>query len=135
MDAKVTWKGVGMEFTGTADKGFSVDMGSKGEAGPAPTEMLLMGLGGCTGMDCMLVLTKKKEQVTSFEIKIHGEKAESFPQKFIKIEMEYIFTGHNLDPKKVERAVDLSSNKYCAVKGSLDPEIEFIVTTTIKEAE
>jgi putative redox protein len=82
----------------------------------------------------MLVLSKKKEEVTGFEIKIHGEKAESFPQKFIKIEMEYIFTGHNLDPKKVERAVDLSSNKYCSVKGSLDPAIEFVVTTTIKEA-
>ena len=135
MDAKVTWKGTGMEFTGIADKGFSVDMGSKGEDGPTPTEMLLMGLGGCTGMDCILVLTKKKQQVTGFEIKIHGEKAETYPQKFVKIEMEYIFTGHGLDPKKVERAVDLSSNKYCSVKGSLDPAIEFVVTTTVREAE
>ena len=133
MDATVTWKGSGLEFSGIADKGFRVNMGSAGEEGPTPTEMLLMGLGGCTGMDCMVVLSKKKEPVTGFEIKIHGEKAETFPQKFIKIEMEYIFTGHGLDPKKVERAVDLSSNKYCSVKGSLDPAIEFTVKTTIKE--
>lgn len=135
MDAKVTWKGSGMEFTGVADKGFHIDMGSKEEQGPTPTEMLLMGLGGCTAMDCILVLTKKKEDVTGFEIKLHGERAETYPQKFVKIEMEYIFTGHNLDPQKVQRAVDLSSNKYCSVKGSLDPAIEFDVKVTINEAE
>ncbi|MBN2047420.1 MAG: OsmC family protein [Anaerolineaceae bacterium] len=135
MDAKVVWQGQGMAFEGVSNKGQPVMMGGKEEPGPSPMEMLLMGLGGCTGMDCILVLQKKKEDVRGFEIVIHTERADSFPQKFTKIEMEYIFTGKNLDADKVERAVDLSSNKYCSVKGSLDPAIEFTSKITINEID
>ena len=134
MDAKVSWNGVGMSFTGVSEKEFPVKMGGKEEIEPSPMEMVLMGLGGCTGMDCMSVLLKKREKVNGFEIAIRAERAETFPQKFTRIEMEYIFRGENLDPDKVEKAVDLSANKYCSVKGSLDPAIEFITKITILEA-
>jgi putative redox protein len=133
MDAKVTWNGEGMSFTGKSTKEVPVTMGGKEESEPSPMEMLLMGLGGCTGMDCMSVLLKKREKVKEFEIKIRAERADSYPQKFTRIEMEYIFKGEQLDLNKVERAVDLSANKYCSVKGSLDPAIEFITKITIIE--
>jgi putative redox protein len=135
MNAKVTWTGEGMAFEGVAEKGISAMLGGKEEPYPAPMEMLLMALGGCTGMDCIMVLTKKKQDVKTFEIRFKTERAETFPQKYTKIEMEYAFTGHNLDRSQVEKAVDLSSNKYCSVKGSLDPAIQFITTITIEEAE
>lgn len=133
MKATVTWKGEGMAFEGKAEKGYSVLMGSKDEPGPSPMEMLLMGLGGCTGMDCILVLLKKKQDVHTFEIQFNTERAESYPQKYTKIEMEYIFTGHDLDQTQVGKAVDLSSNKYCSVKASLDPAIEFVTNITINQ--
>lgn len=133
MQAKVTWKGEGMAFEGVGPKGFSVLMGGKQESGPSPMEMLIMGLGGCTGMDCILVLTKKKQDVRAFEIRFNTESAESYPQRYTKIEMEYVFTGHELDQAQVEKAVDLSANKYCSVKGSLDPAIEFVTKVTIHQ--
>jgi putative redox protein len=134
MDAKVTWNGEGMSFTGVSEKAFPVKMGGKEEPEPSPMEMVLMGLGGCTGMDCISVLLKKREKVKEFEIKIRTERADSYPQKFTRIEMEYIFKGEELDRGKVEKAVDLSANKYCSVKGSLDPAIEFVTKITIIEA-
>ena len=134
MDAKVTWNGEGMSFTGVSEKEFPVKMGGKEEAEPSPMEMVLMGLGGCTGMDCMSVLLKKREKVKEFQIVMRTERADSYPQKFTRIEMEYIFKGEELDRDKVEKAVDLSANKYCSVKGSLDPAIEFVTKITIIEA-
>ncbi len=134
MDAKVTWNGEGMSFTGISEKEFPVKMGGKEESEPSPMEMVLMGLGGCTGMDCMSVLLKKREKVKEFEIAIRTERADSYPQKFTRIEMEYIFKGEELDRDKVEKAVDLSANKYCSVKASLDPAIEFVTRITIIEA-
>ncbi|NSW51785.1 MAG: OsmC family protein [Anaerolineae bacterium] len=131
MNAKVTWKGSGMAFEGTGKKGYSITMGGKEEPGSSPMETLLMALGGCTGMDCILVLSKKKQDVRAFEIQFKAEQAESYPQRYTKIEMEYIFTGYNLDQAQVEKAVDLSANKYCSVKGSLDPSIQFDTKVTI----
>ena len=98
-------------------------------------EMLLLGLGGCTGMDCIMVMLKKRQDVRTFRIEIHAERTQTYPQKYTKIDMEYIFEGHNLDRPKVEKAVDISSNKYCSVKASLDPAIEFTTTITIKNID
>lgn len=133
MNAKVSWNGEGMSFTGISEKEFPVRMGGKEESEPSPMEMVLMGLGGCTAMDCISVLLKKREKVSEFEIRIQTERAETHPQKFTRIEMEYIFKGEALDRNKVERAVDLSANKYCSVKASLDPAIEFITKITVLE--
>lgn len=135
MKTVVKWNGKGMSFDGVGPRDYSVTMGGKEDAGPSPMEMLLMGLGGCTGMDCIMVMLKKRQDVTSFCIKINAERAETYPRKYTKIEMEYIFEGHDLDPVKVEKAVDLSANKYCSVKGSLDPTIEFITKVTINNIE
>ena len=135
MEAVIKWNGEGMSFEGVGTRDYPITMGAGAATGPSPMETLLLALGGCTGMDCIMVMLKKRQDVRSFRIEINAEQAKTFPQKYTKIEMEYIFEGHNLDRIKVEKAVDISSNKYCSVKASLDPAIEFVTTITINEID
>ena len=72
-----------------------------------------MGLGGCTAMDVISILAKKRQEVTSFEIKLHGDRVTEHPKVFTDITIEYIVKGKNIDPEAVARAVELSENKYC----------------------
>jgi putative redox protein len=124
MDASVVWK-KGLSFTGTAaTSGFSLPIGADPKAGGAndgfrPTELILVGLAGCTGMDVISILEKKHQQVTAFEVKAHGERAQTDPKKFTSFMVEYVVTGRGIDPDAVERAVELSETKYCTVMATL----------------
>lgn len=117
MDAKLTWKS-GLAFTGVADSKIEVPLDTTVEHGGSgngviPMEMILMGLGGCTAMDVISILAKKRQEVTSFEIMLHGDRATEHPKVFTDITIEYVVKGKGLDPAAVERAVELSENKYC----------------------
>lgn len=117
MDAKVTWKN-GLSFTATADSGYLLPLGGKKEVGGnedgfLPMEMFAIGLAGCTGMDVISILQKMKQDVISFEVKVHADRVNQHPKIFSDINIEYILTGNNLDPKAVEKAVQLSEEKYC----------------------
>lgn len=118
MDAKITWKS-GMAFKGLADSNIevpldaTVDHGGAG-TGAAPMELMLMGLGGCTAMDVISILQKKHQDVTNFEIVLHTDRATKHPKVFTNITIEYVVTGHGIDPEAVARAVDLSETKYCS---------------------
>ncbi|MHC1739679.1 MAG: OsmC family protein [Anaerolineaceae bacterium] len=139
MDAKVTWKS-GLAFTGISDSGFavpidtSVEHGGSGE-GVSPMEMLLIGLGGCSGMDVVSILAKKRQVVTQFEILLHGDRATDHPKVFTNITVEYVVTGHDLDPESVKRAVELSETKYCSVMATLRKTAEIKVVITIKDGD
>ena len=117
MDAKLRWK-YGLSFKGVADSNIevplsaSIDHGGAGD-GVVPMEMFLMGLGGCTAMDVMSILEKKRQKVTDFEIKLHANRATDHPKVFTEITIEYIIKGRDIDPEAVARAVELSENKYC----------------------
>jgi putative redox protein len=124
MDAKVTWH-KGLTFTGTADSGFVLPLGGKKEVGGdgdgfLPMELFAMGLAGCTGMDVISILTKMRQDVTSFEVKVHAERANEHPKVFTDILIEYIFTGNDLDLKAVEKAVQLSEERYCPGQAMLE---------------
>jgi putative redox protein len=139
MDASVKWNGK-MSFTGAADSGHEVIMDAYTKVGgedrgPRPTELVLMGLGGCTAMDVVSILEKMKQDVTGFEIKLHADKAEEHPKVFTRIVMEYILTGHNLDRGAVEKAVMLSKEKYCSVQAMLRKAAEIEIKITVQEAE
>lgn len=139
MDAKVKWNGK-MAFTGTADSGHDVlmDANSKvgGEnGGSRPTELVLMGLGGCTAMDVISILGKMKQNVTDFEIKLHADKTETHPKIFKDIVIEYVLTGHSLDRDAVEKAVKLSEEKYCSVQAMLRKAADIDIKVTILEAK
>jgi putative redox protein len=137
MDAKVTWKS-GLNFTGKAESGFdvpmdaSVDHGGTG-LGSSPMELILVGLGGCTAMDVISILQKKRQDVTSFEVVLHGERAADHPKVYTEITMEYIVIGHGVDLESVERAVELSEGKYCSVNGMLKQSVKINTKCTVKE--
>ncbi|MBC8413168.1 MAG: OsmC family protein [Nitrospira sp.] len=109
-----------MQFVGTADSGHAVVMDAPSSvggtnAGSKPSELLLMALGGCSGMDVISILRKKKQDVTGFEIKVGGEPGEGHPKGFTEMHIEYIITGRNIDEEAVKRAIELSLQKYCLV--------------------
>ena len=117
MEVKVDWKGR-LTFTGTADSGFSVPLGAKAAVGGdddgfRPMELIAMGLAGCTAMDVMSILRKKRQDVTDFEVQVHVERAQEHPKVFTEAEIEYFITGHGVDETAVLRAIGLSANRYC----------------------
>jgi putative redox protein len=117
MEAKVDWKGR-LTFTGTADSGFSVQLGAKTAVGGdddgfRPMELIALGLAGCTAMDVMSILRKKRQDVTDFEVQVHVERAQEHPKVFTETEIEYFITGHGVDETAVLRAIGLSANRYC----------------------
>ncbi len=124
LTAKVRWID-DFKFAGESGSGHSIVMDASPEAGKirigmTPMEMLLVGAGGCTGMDVASVLKKKRQEVLDIEINVSGEKAESYPQKFVEIRLEYVVTGRNLSEDAVRKAVELSMEKYCSVKATLE---------------
>ncbi len=124
MEAKVKYVD-GLQFVGEASSGHAVIMdgdqayGGKNTA-VRPTELLLIGLGGCSGMDVVSVLNKKKQDLKGLEINISGKRAQEHPRKFTEIDIEFVVTGHNLSEEAVRRSVDLSMEKYCSVKATLE---------------
>ncbi|MDO8587020.1 MAG: OsmC family protein [Armatimonadota bacterium] len=122
-EAKVTLV-KGMTFRGESGSGHTVMMDSAKEfggmnAGVRPMEMLLLALGGCTAMDVITILRKKRQDVTGYEVRVSGERASEHPRVFTDITVEHIVRGKGVDPAAVERAVELSTSKYCSVIGML----------------
>ena len=139
MDAKVTWNGE-MSFTGTATSGFTIPVGTRNEdgsytTGTSPLELLAIGLVGCTGMDVISILEKKRQAVTGFEVKAHIERATEHPRIFSHVMVEYVVTGKKIDPEAVERAVELSVTKYCSAQAMLSKAVPIEHKITIIEAE
>ncbi len=95
-----------------------------GRVAPSPVEALLGALGGCEGMDVIDILRKKRQRVTGYEVFVTGERRTEHPRRFTKIEIVHRVTGHDLNGKAIEAAIELSSTKYCSVHASLLPEIE-----------
>jgi putative redox protein len=113
-----------MRFTATADSGHSVTLDAAGHAGGQnagfrPMEMLLVGLAGCTGMDVISILRKKRQQVTGYEVHVEGVRAEENPMVFVDITVEHVVTGHQVQPEAVERAIELSEKRYCGAGAML----------------
>lgn len=107
-----------MEFTAASGSGHRVQLdaaehGGGRNAGFQPMELLLLGLAGCTGMDVISILRKKRQQVTGYEVRVRGERAETDPKVFTHIVVEHVVTGHDISPEAVARAIELSETKYC----------------------
>ena len=117
MEASVIWD-KRMSFQGTADSGNIVPLGTVPEVGDYddgfhPLELLAIGLAGCTAMDVISILTKKRQDVTDFEVRVHAERADEHPKVFTHITIEYLVAGNDISREAVERAVELSMEKYC----------------------
>ena len=122
--AELKWTG-GLQFLGRAGDSPAVVMDNHdGGSGSTPMELVLMGAAGCTGMDVMSIMEKKRQPVDRLEIAIHGEQAEDFPKRYTTIHIKFSFVGKGIKPEVVERAIDLSQNKYCSVAASLNAEMD-----------
>ncbi len=136
-EGQVIWKD-GLAFEGIGASGFRVHMDSpQAEGGPtgfSPMELLLVTLAGCTAMDVISILKKKRQDVTNFEVIAHGVRGEDYPQVYTDIMLEYIVRGHNVDPKAVERAIELSETKYCSVSAMLNKTAKITTTCRVEEA-
>jgi putative redox protein len=118
MKARVKWV-QDVTFVGESGSGHSVVMDGAPDAGGRnigfrPMEMLLLGLGGCSAFDVLLILRRGREAITDCVVEIEAERAATDPKVFTAIEMIYKVSGKNLDANKVERAVNLSAEKYCS---------------------
>ncbi len=123
MDATVTLLD-GMAFRADAPSGHSVILdASPGvggqERGLRPLEMLLLGLGGCTGMDVISILRKMRQDVTGYEVRLHAGQAEEHPKVLTDIEVEHVVRGRGVSEESVRRAVDLSATRYCPASAML----------------
>lgn len=138
MDASVKMDGGAMRFVGSADTGFPVVMDAHqsvggDNSGARPMELLLIGLCGCTAMDVISILRKKRQQVSGLEVKAHAKNAETYPKVFTNIALEYIVTGKEVDPSAVERAIQLSAERYCPAQAMLGQVAGMDLTFTIIE--
>ncbi len=138
MKARVKWIQDVM-FVGESGSGHSVVMDGAPDAGGRnlgvrPMEMLLLGLGGCSAFDVMLILKRGRERVTDCVVEIAAERATEDPKVFTRIAMRYIITGVALDPKKAERAVNLSAEKYCSATAVLGKTAQITHTIELVDA-
>jgi len=118
MKARVKWV-EGMQFVGEADSGHAVVMDASPEVGGRntgirPMEMLLVGMGGCTAIDVVMILRKGREPVSDCLVELSAERAASEPKVFTRIHVHFKVSGRGLAPAKVERAIKLSAEKYCS---------------------
>lgn len=128
MKVNVEWQGR-RKFYAIGESAHSVIMDANVEAGGEgngikPTEMLLMGLAGCSGIDIVMILEKMRQTVTSFTTEVEGVRAATEPRKFTDIALVFKLTGE-INPANVERAIRLSMEKYCSVSNSLNARFTF----------
>lgn len=122
MEKRITvrWGHNDLDFTGTTEEGASVALG--GPSSPEtfrPASLVLAALAGCTGMDAISIMSKKRLQIESYEVKAVGTQRDEHPKSFSHIVLEHIVTGTAVDDKSVARAIDLSAGKYCVVGANL----------------
>jgi putative redox protein len=136
LDAVVTWER-NLKFTGMAESGHPVLMDSKGGpgGGPGPVELVMMALAGCTAMDVISILTKKKQQVTGFHVRAHAERAQDYPKVITRAELEYVVVGRGLNETALLRAIELSLTRYCAVHAMLAKSFPISVKYSILDGE
>ena len=128
MKARVKWLD-NMSFVGESGSGQSVIMDGAPDSGgrdlaARPMEMVLMGMGGCTAFDVVMILQKSRQAIKDCIIELSAERAEDIPKVFTKIHVHYIVKGKGLDANKVKKAIDLTAEKYCSVSVMLEKTAE-----------
>ena len=122
MKARVKWDEE-RTFVGTSSTGHKIVFGAAGDGGlkpgPSPMELVLMGTGGCSAYDVVSILEKARQQIDDVIVELDADRADTDPKVFTRIHMHFIVKGRNLDPKRVERALSLSIDKYCSASAMM----------------
>ncbi len=121
-------------FNIRTQRGYEVEYDANMQWGCAPTETLLMSVAGCLGIDVLFFLKKMRADITDFKMEYSGTRNPTPPQYYKVIEILIKITGDGITPKKVERAISLSQEKYCSVYHTLRKDIEVKVDYTINES-
>jgi putative redox protein len=124
MKATVTWQN-NMVFVGQPASGFPIQMDSDPSyggtnSGVRPMEMIALGLAGCTAMDVLSILQKKRQQVTQFEVKMDAPRSPEYPMVFTSAVITYVVTGKKISEEAVRRSIDLTATKYCPAQIMLE---------------
>lgn len=126
---RLRWLGEGLAFRGGPDGGPQVTVDSASEEGPAPTHLLLLALAGCMAVDVKMILEKSRVPVDSMEVEAVGLRADTAPRRFLDVRLMYRLSGPADEHEaRIQRAIDLSRDKYCSVLHSLDPAIDLAIS-------
>jgi putative redox protein len=122
-------------FIGISPGGHAQVIETNKERGSAatPMELLLLALGGCTAVDVVSILKKKREQVTAYRVEVSGTRRDEHPRAFTRMEVRHVVTGRGVSERAVAQAVELSETKYCSVAATLRPGVEIVTTYEIVE--
>jgi putative redox protein len=139
MECRVRWSGDGMTFLAETGSNHVVAMDGAPEGGgrnlaPRPMEMVLLGTGGCTAYDVVVILKKSGQAVTGCEVKLTAERAPTDPKVFTRIHMHFVVSGRALKRNVVEHALRLSHEKYCSASAMLGKTAEMTRDFEIVEA-
>ncbi|MBI5952430.1 MAG: OsmC family protein [Chloroflexi bacterium] len=123
MEVVLNWKGK-MSFEGMGDTGFVQKLDSDTSVGgdnsaARPMEFIMIGLAGCTGMDVISILQKKKQPVADFQVQVHARRVDEHPKVVSSAVIEYLVTGRDVDESALLRAIELSAEKYCPAQAML----------------
>lgn len=136
--AKVAWVGPGLRLVGDAG-GPAVIIDhvlpeeERAESGPSSMQLLLMGLCGCTGMDVISILKKKRQPFTGLQVRATAERAEEHPKVYTTIHLEFVVTGKDVDPQAVERSIELSQTTYCSASAMLGQVTDITTSFRVEE--
>lgn len=132
MEARVKWV-EGLSFLGESASGHQLMMdGNSGDKAPSPMELVLMAAGGCSAVDVVSILQKGRNDLCGCEVKLTSQRREEAPRYFTHINLHFIVTGNDLTEKVVERAVQLSAEKYCSVSLMLEKAVKVSHSFEIK---
>ena len=129
--ASLTWD-KDLIFLGRTPRGFELDFDAEAQWGCIPTESLLLSIAGCLAIDVVSFVTKMKAKILKFKVDIVGERNPTPPQYYTKVDMVLHISGENITPKKLDRAISLSQEKYCSVYHSLRKDLKVNVTYHIE---
>jgi putative redox protein len=117
--ASVTLDGDGLRFVGRVGSGHAIVLdNTEGDTGARPAELVPLALAGCTAMDVISILRKKRQDVTGYEVRASGVQSEEHPNEFRRIDVVHVVEG-DVDVAALERAIELSATKYCSVGSTL----------------
>ena len=124
INAQLNWTD-GMQFVAQAGNGPAVVIDSgEGGSGPSPMGLVLIGVAGCTAIDVIMIMQKKRADIIDFKVNITGERADEHPKRYTNIHIEYVLYGRDIKPNAVEQAIQLSETKYCSASASLNADID-----------
>lgn len=130
----VHWAG-GLTFTGTAAGGHSLVIDGDRKVGMSPMDMLLLGAAACAAIDLVTILKKGRQKVVDAQVEVGGQRRDEHPRYYTAVAMHFVVRGMDVDPKRVERAIELALDKYCSASAQLAALADMTTSFDIVDAE